>query len=43
MIEINASPGRIINIGYEAENKVTKIVFRYDSDWLSHGDVHEGE
>ena len=38
MKELNASPGRIIQIGYEGEDKVTKIVFRYDSDWLSHGD-----
>ena len=38
MTEINASPGRVINIGYESENNVTKIVFRYDEEWLSHGD-----
>ena len=38
MTEINASPGRVIQIGYEGEDKVTKIVFRYDSEWLSHGD-----
>lgn len=38
MIEINASPGRILNIGYESEDNVTKIIFRYDSEWLSHGD-----
>ena len=38
MVEINASPGRIINIGYESEDNVTKIIFRYDEEWLSHGD-----
>lgn len=37
MKELNASPGRPIQIGYEGEDKVTKIVFRYDSEWLSHG------
>ncbi|HAE24587.1 MAG TPA: hypothetical protein DCG33_04540 [Prevotellaceae bacterium] len=37
MIEINASPGRIINIGYEGEDNVTLIKFRYDEAWLSHG------
>jgi len=38
MTEINAAPGRVINIGYESEDNVTKIIFRYDSEWLSHGD-----
>lgn len=38
MTEINASPGRILSIGYESEDNVTKIIFRYDSEWLSHGD-----
>ena len=38
MKELNASPGRIIQIGYEGEDKVTKIVFRYDEDWLACGD-----
>lgn len=37
MTMINASPGKLISIGYEGEDKVTKIIFRYDSDWLSHG------
>jgi len=37
MIEINASLGRIINIGYEGEDNVTLIKFRYDEAWLSHG------
>lgn len=38
MTEINASPGRIIQLGYEGEDKVTTIIFRYDSEWLSHGE-----
>lgn len=38
MKELNASPGRPISIGYEGEDKITKIVFRYDEEWLSHGD-----
>ena len=38
MKEINASPGRVLQIGYESEDNVTKIIFRYDADWLSHGD-----
>ena len=38
MTEINASPGRILSIGYESEDNVTKIIFRYDEEWLSHGD-----
>lgn len=38
MTEINASPGRVLQIGYESEDNVTKIIFRYDSEWLSHGD-----
>ena len=38
MKELNASPGKLISIGYEGEDKVTKIVFRYDEDWLAHGD-----
>ncbi len=37
MIELIASPGRIINIGYEGEDNVTLIKFRYDEAWLSHG------
>ena len=37
MKELNASPGKLISIGYEGEDKVTKIVFRYDSEWLLHG------
>lgn len=37
MIEINASPGRIMNIGYEGEDNVTLIKFCYDEAWLSHG------
>ena len=38
MIEINASPGKLLSIGYEGEDNVTKIVFRYDADWLACGD-----
>ena len=34
---INATPDRTIQIGYEGEDNVTKIIFRYDSEWLSHG------
>jgi len=37
MKELNASPGKLISIGYEGEDKVTKIVFRYDEDWLACG------
>lgn len=37
MKELNASPGKLISIGYEGEDKVTKIVFRYDAEWLAHG------
>lgn len=37
MTEINASPGRVINIGYESEDNITLVKFRYDSEWLSHG------
>lgn len=40
MMEINASPGRVLQLGYEAEDKVTKIIFHYDESWLSYG---EGE
>lgn len=38
MTEITASPGRILQLGYESEDNVTNIIFRYDSEWLSHGD-----
>lgn len=38
MKELNASPDKLISIGYEGEDKVTKIVFRYDEDWLACGD-----
>ena len=37
MKELNASPSKLISIGYEGEDKVTKIVFRYDAEWLAHG------
>ena len=38
MKEINASPVKLMSIGYEGEDKVTKIVFQYDESWLSYGD-----
>ena len=38
MTEISASPGRVINIGYEGEDNVTLIQFRYDSKWIFYGD-----
>lgn len=38
MKELNASPSKLISIGYEGEDKVTKIIFRYDEDWLACGD-----
>lgn len=34
---INASPDRTIQLGYEGEDNVTKIIFRYDTEWTSHG------
>ena len=37
MTIINASPDRTIQIGYEGEDNVTKIIFRYDTEWTSHG------
>lgn len=37
MMEIIATPGRVINIGYEGEDNVTAIKFYYDSEWLLHG------
>ena len=38
MTEINASPGRVLQLGYESEDNVTKIIFRYDEEWLSYGE-----
>lgn len=37
MTEINASPGRVLQIGYESEDNVTNVIFRYDEEWLSYG------
>ena len=37
MKEINASPGRVLQLGYESEDNVTKIIFRYGEEWLAHG------
>lgn len=38
MTIINASPDRTIQIGYEGEDNVTKIIFRYDTEWLENGE-----
>lgn len=38
MTVINASPSRLIPLGYEGEDNVTQIKFRYTEEWLSHGD-----
>ena len=37
MTIINATPDRTIQLGYEGEDNVTKIIFRYDTEWMSHG------
>ena len=37
MTIINATPDRTIQLGYEGEDNVTKIIFRYDTEWTSHG------
>lgn len=37
MKSINASPSRVIELGYEGENKVTQIKFRYNESWLEYG------
>lgn len=37
MIIINASPSRMIQIGYEGEDRVTAIRFRYPTEWLDLG------
>jgi hypothetical protein len=34
MKELNASPGKLISIGYEGEDNVTLIKFPYDDTWL---------
>ena len=38
MTIINTSPDRTIQLGYEGEDNVTKIIFRYDTDWLENGE-----
>ena len=35
---INATPDRTIQLGYEGEDNVTKIIFRYGKDWLENGE-----
>lgn len=37
MIKIEASPGRNIQLGYAGEDKVTKVIFPYDEEWLDLG------
>ena len=38
MAIINASPDRTIQIGYEGEDRVTVLRFRYGADWLENGE-----
>ena len=38
MTIINASPDRIIQLGYEGEDRVTVLRFRYSADWLENGE-----
>lgn len=38
MTIINTSPDRIIQIGYEGEDRVTVLRFRYPYEWLSYGE-----
>lgn len=38
MITMNASPGRVLRIGYAGEDKVTKVIFPYDEEWLDLGE-----
>ena len=38
MTIINASPDRTIQLGYEGEDKVTVLRFRYPYGWLSYGE-----
>ena len=38
MTIINTSPDRIIQIGYEGEDRVTVLRFRYGADWLENGE-----
>ena len=38
MTIINASPDRTIQLGYEGEDRVTVLRFRYSADWLENGE-----
>ena len=38
MTIINTSPDRIIQLGYEGEDRVTVLRFRYGADWLENGE-----
>ena len=38
MIIINTSPDRPIQLGYEGEDRVTVLRFRYGKDWLENGE-----
>ena len=38
MTIINASPDRTIQLGYEGEDRVTVLRFRYPYEWLSYGE-----
>ena len=40
MRTIDASPDRIIQLGYEGEDKTTTLCFSYTEDWLSDGEGH---
>lgn len=38
MTIINTNPDRVIQLGYEGEDKVTILRFRYGADWLENGE-----
>ena len=38
MTIINTSPDRPIQLGYEGEDRVTVLRFRYSADWLENGE-----
>lgn len=38
MTIINTSPNRPIQLGYEGEDRVTVLRFRYGADWLENGE-----
>ena len=38
MTIINATPDRTIQLGYEGEDRVTVLRFRYSADWLENGE-----